>query len=129
MKKWIAALVLGAALVACVGCGGDNPSIGGTYRGTISGTQAGRSFSDSVTFTLSQSGSAVSGTFFLASGFSGTVSGSVSGTSFPFTVQQTNPCAGSFPGSGTVSGSSLSGSYSGSSPCTGSVTAQFSVQK
>ncbi len=65
MKRSMAVLVLGAALVACGGSGsntggpgnpnpggGGNPSIGGTYRGTISGTQAGRSFSDSVTFTL-----------------------------------------------------------------------------
>ena len=39
MKKSMAALALGVALVACGGSGGGgNPSIRGTYRGTIGGT-------------------------------------------------------------------------------------------
>lgn len=112
-------------------CGGSsNESINGTYVGSISGTQAGRAYSDRVTFTLAQQGSAVTGTWLVASGIGGTVSGTVTGSSGSFNVTQTGACPGSLTGSVTISegGAHLVGSDSGTT-CVGALSASFDVRR
>lgn len=56
-----------------------------------------------ITFTLSQSGGTVSGSYFSSAGGSGTVSGTVSGKLVAFTLTQTTQnCRGSFQGHAVV---------------------------
>lgn len=86
-----------------------------------------------VLFTLSQSGSAITGEYgtgSTGSDTSGTVVGTVSGRTLAFTLTEDAPCGGTFTGSATVGRSSVSfsGAYSGDD-CSGTTEASFSASK
>lgn len=101
----------------------------GTYRGTVSGDQQGRSYSAQITVTLAQQGDQLSGTWLTVGGASGTVKGRlVSPTRAELRVEQLHPCPAQFTGAATIGegGSSLGGSYSGTG-CAGPVSTSFTV--
>lgn len=132
----LALVLLGiVSLEACGGYSsgpdGNGALVAGTYTGTVTGTVNGEPLSLQATFALSQSGDAIAGTFSTNAGTSGSISAILSGTTATFTISQTTPCAGTFTGTGTItnSGGRISGSYAGTSPCNGSVSATFVVNR
>ncbi len=113
---------------------GPPQTVTGTWIASVTANPAGGSFAAgqfTATFTLSQSGAAVSGTFTTSEGASGTVSGSVSLHTFTFTMTQTVPCDGSFTGEGTIidAWTQMSGGYSGSDSCAGNFSASFTATR
>ena len=89
------------------------------------------SIQENATFTLTQTGTSVTGTAALV-GEPGTtpLTGTVSGQSFSFTVTDTGTCPGTSTGVGTVDGSGnhMSGTYSGSD-CVGSFSGTFTATR
>ncbi len=131
MRKTLA-LAWCSTLMIVTACGGDSSgpaviNLSGTFSGTISavGFPAG-----TATFTLTQSGTSVTGSWVTSLGSAGTGSGNLSGTTLSITLNQTNPCAGTFTGTATVqnAGNRLSGSFSGSD-CNGSGSGTFVVNR
>lgn len=103
--------------------------VSGTYRGTVSGDQQGRSYSAQITVTLVQQGDQLSGTWLMVGGASGTVNGRlVSPTRADLRVEQLHPCPAQFTGAATIGegGSTMGGSYSGPG-CAGPVSTSFTV--
>lgn len=105
-------------------------SLVGVYSGNVAGVAAAVPYSSGLTYTLSQTGNAVTGTWSTVMGNAGTVSGTVSGSSVAFTVVQVTPCAGSVNGTGTMSnnGNTLTGSYAGTM-CGQALSANFTVSR
>jgi len=113
--KKIACLIVASLLIGCGGGGGGGEGGGsspppaplplsaivagrwlGSYTSSVSGMQ-------SVTITLQQVGSSITGTYFSTSGGRGSISGSMSGDTISFTMTDTAPgCIGSFTGTGIV---------------------------
>lgn len=129
---------LAFALLTLAACGYDTPAGGygpggenalsGTYSGTATGNLGGTPVTLNVLFTLNHNGTTLNGAFSTDAGTNGTFAGTVNGSTVTFTINQSNPCAGTFTGTanaGTVG--RLSGSYSGSAPCSGSLSATFTV--
>lgn len=154
--SWRVARTVGAVSFACAlaACGGGGSSASGSpaapsspstsvnLTGTWSGTASDSSGPGRMTWQLTQSGSAISGTFTMAddaqsvSG-SGTVSGTVSGAAIQFSLSvpaggfdgKYAACSSTVSGSGSATGSSISGSYSGSS-CGGAISSgQLALSK
>ena len=128
-----------AALVTLAGCHKDSTGpvapvaldLTGVFGGPASGTSAGSAFSGTLTLTLAQSGTALTGTWNSPLGPAGSASGTVSDTTVTFTLTQTTLCGvSSFGGVATVqnSGTRLSGYYAGSD-CIAFVTATFVVDR
>ncbi|MDO8665283.1 MAG: hypothetical protein Q7J79_01625 [Gemmatimonadales bacterium] len=134
MLRRIRLTLLSAALPFALACGDSSGpgsiNLSGTYTGSMTATSGGFSVPGTLTFTLSQSGTSVSGTWTNSFGASGTGTATLSGTTLTLTLTQTNPCAGVFGGSATVqnAGARLSGTFSGSD-CAGSATGSFVVNK
>src|SRR5687768_3539699 len=138
MRPFLCALIV-TALVS-IACGDQMPtepttpttSLTGTWRGNITVSNV----SAVMTWTLTQTGSSVTGPVLIAlpTGLvlmNGTVSGTVSGNSFPFTLTVppggivTQPgCSGQVTGTNTLtSATTLNGSYTvASSTCTTGLT-------
>ncbi len=128
------------ALVTLAGCHKDSTgkdstgpvplNLTGNFSGPASGVSGGSAFSGTLTFTLAQSGTALTGTWNSPLGPAGSVSGTVNDTTVTFTLTQTTLCASSFGGTATVqnSGTRLSGFYAGSD-CIAFVTATFVVDR
>ena len=124
--KLLAVLVCAACTASFLsGCedGGDSgpvpPSVDVT--GVWNSASATEHLNGTIVMTLSQNGSAVSGTFYDSHGESGTVSGSVSGDTITFRASYTN--SGWWVDfTGTASGGTMSGSYSASDGSTGSMS-------
>lgn len=138
MKAIRGTLLLAAILTA--GCGDELPteptnpatSLTGTWRGNIAVSNA----TTVMTWTLTQTGSAVTGpvVISLPSGvvlMNGTVAGTVAGTTLPFTVTVppggilSQPgCSGAIAGTSTVSSTmTMNGTYSvATSTCTTGLT-------
>ena len=113
---------------------GPPPTVTGTWNASVTANPVGDPFAAgqfTATFTLSQSGAAVSGTFTTSEGASGTVSGSVSLHTFTFTLTQTVPCDGTFSGAGTIidAWTQMSGGYAGSDSCAGTFSASFTATR
>jgi hypothetical protein len=103
----------------------------GTFSGTLSGSAHGVAFSTTIRFTMIENGQDLSAIFVTANGASGGIRGrtgtdEISGLS----VDQTNPCRGTFEGAATIAenGSKLRGSYAGND-CKGEVDASFVVRR
>lgn len=97
----------------------------GTWSGNISTNTLP---SSPIALNLAQTGSAVSGTYGVASD-AGTFSGSVYGNMISFELNQTTSgCLGNFNGSGHVNGNSVTFTFTGSD-CRGSHTGQGSIVK
>lgn len=135
MRKLTVALLFVSLglLAACGGGGGGGGStsrnISGTYTAALSGTIAGVPFSDTATFTISQSGSTISGTWIVPGTADGSISGVVAGNDLTFSLSQINPCAGTFSGRATItSDKAFAGNYAGTE-CRGSVSASFSATR
>lgn len=131
----VAFIGLGALVLlhACGGGGGSSPTepthanVTGTWDAQISSDRDG---DFTAVFTLSQTGTSVTGTYRTPGGASGDITGSVSGQVFTFTLTQTDPCSGTYTGSATVTSDNrrASGSYSGSD-CFGSISASFTARR
>jgi hypothetical protein len=82
-----------------------------------------------LTLQLSQSGSGVTGTWSLESGFSGNWSGGVSGSTMTFNAVLVSPssCSGSGSGTLVLQGSSMTGGGNGSGTCEGGRTFTFTI--
>ncbi len=145
MREKAAALVASVLVLCALACGGGggggsddiisppNSNVTGTWDALMTvtgGSQLPAGIQFTATFTLAQSGTAVSGTFATEEGLSGSISGSVSGSVITFTITQGSPCPGTFDGAGTISSSSdaIAGSYSGSD-CNGTLQATFTAIK
>jgi hypothetical protein len=137
--RLLKSVLIAAALVSAA-CGDEMPtdptdrpaSLTGTWRGTITVTN----ITATMTWTLTQTGSAVTGpaVIGLSSGavlMNGTVSGTLSGSTLPFTltvspggIPAQPACTGQIAGTNTVSGTStMNGSYTvASSTCTTGLT-------
>ena len=127
-------LVVAAAIVACDSYSSDpdtDGSLSGTWTGSAEGTTNGDPFELAVTFTLTEYLGGLSGTFATEGGTTGGLNGTVSGANVSFTISQSSPCAGTFPGTASISmgGTRLTGTYSGVSGCTGQLTASFVVDR
>jgi hypothetical protein len=126
------------SLVLCVAvfaCGGnDSPSGASTstdLSGTWDATYTVPGLSIGAVFQLSQTNSAVTGTYVVSGGApTGNVTGTVSGDQITFRFDQNQPCPGTFNGTGTISngGRRITGSYSGSD-CSGSLAPTFVADK
>jgi hypothetical protein len=143
------------ALAAAVGCakGGDpggttpTPTTPANIAGTWSGAASDSSGTGTMSWTVTQNGSTISGPLAIiatdvnVSGV-GTLSGTVTGNTISFTL--TIPpggfgapfasCSSTSSGTATVSGATISGSYtgtvSGASSCSGAITAgQLNLNK
>jgi hypothetical protein len=128
MTARIALVAFALLLVACK----DEPQepLTGSYSGSTSGTRGGQAFSAAITFTLTQNGNQLTGTYTSPGGTTGEISGTVAGVSVTGTITQGSPCAGSFNTTAHVenSGRRLSGTYSGVG-CGQDVTATFTVER
>jgi hypothetical protein len=117
------------ALTACSGNGkmlNPNVDIGGTWFATmtvIGGNASPIGTQFQVTFTLSQTGTTISGGF-ASTTAAGSVAGSVTGPNFSFEATENPGCTGSFQVSGVASSSTLVGTYDGSD-CNGNISATF----
>jgi hypothetical protein len=106
----------------------------GLFVGTETGSQYGQQFTQPVNIDLTQSGSAISGTFDFGNGNAGSISGTAGGnqiTSFKMINSTTNPCgAGTYTGTASVVGTSFTASFQGSSslcgPTAGAISAAVS---
>ncbi len=106
-------------------------SVTGTYTGDISGVQAGRGFTMSVTFTVVQQGDRVSATWTTSGGTSGTATGRLNGTEIlDFLATQMSPCPGVLRGQVAIEdqGALLRGAYGGDG-CGVPVSATFAVTR
>lgn len=84
---------------------------------------------DVILFSLSQTGSSVTGTFNLNSGsVVGTISGSVTDTLFSFTLTEPAPCAGTFKGSAVLNKEKLEGNFKGTD-CDGTFEGTFQMHR
>lgn len=126
-------LCLGLGLL--LGCGGGSSptsptilNVSGTWDADIA-PNAGPAFT--AVFTLSQSGTQVTGTFTTSQSLGGTASGTVAGATFTFALKENAPCSGSYSGTGTISGGAtkLSGSFSGSNSCSNATSNTFTATK
>lgn len=136
--KRIALWVVVAAVTVTAACTDSNKystsptqlALTGVFAGPVSGLVAAAPYSTGLTYTLTQTGNAVTGTWSTALGNAGTVAGTVSGASVAFTLVQTAPCAGSVTGTATISnnGMTLAGSYAGTM-CGQALSASFSVTR
>jgi hypothetical protein len=123
-------LILSTGLGACAKSDSSTGplAVSGTYRGPSADVTG----NGLLTLTLSQSGSAVSGTAIAAttSGvttLTGAVTGTLSGTTLTFTITfvttDVPPCTLTISGTATnVTSAELSGTYSGTSTCGNGVT-------
>lgn len=77
-------------------------------------------------FTMIQNDSGFTGTFYNFYGLGGTLNGIISGEKVSFTIDQKQPCIGSFKGNGTInkSGTQIKGTYSGED-CKNAIKASF----
>lgn len=139
MKKYVFASIVVSALTLISACGGGGSSgastiadpYDGTFVGTEAGTSGGVAFSQTVIFTLEQSGSSLTGTWTNNAGTAnGNLSGTVSGNDATITITQ-NQCAGSLTGTSTISGSTMTATISGNlaAPCGGAVSASVVASK
>jgi hypothetical protein len=86
-------------------------NVTGTWSGSFSTNLVA---SATITFTLAQSGTTVTGAYASASGASGSVNGTISGSTIIFTLTQTTAsCPGTFSGTATVSGNTMTFTLSG----------------
>lgn len=128
-------LAFGTCFLLLLSCGGT-PTLtpfAGTFAGTETGTQAGTPFSQTIVFTLTQSGTAVTGNGSNNTGTSyGTISGTANGNSisnFSFVQNSATGCPGTLTGSVTISGNALTGNASGTLDTCGAVSAAFVATK
>lgn len=135
-------VVLGLFLMGGCGGGGGNSSAGGsasdsgsgditgTWAGTYTATSSGGTQNVTLTFTMVQSGSTISGTYTNSLGGSGTLSGSVSGSQVSFSWRQNGGCQSHGSGTGTVNGNTIASvSASGTDACIGSHTLTGTMTK
>lgn len=114
---------------ACGGGGSSSSSndagLTGTWNGTFSTSYVGTT---TVSFTIVQSGNAVTGNWYASNGARGTVSGTVTGNSLSFTIINTSNCSGTYTGTATLSDNTLTFQGTGTD-CSGSGTFQGVVTK
>ncbi len=128
-----AVLLMSCGAAASTNPGGPPAQVGGRWLANMTVT-AGTEFPNGTTFsafiTVTQSGSALNGSFGIQGGYQGTVTGTVVANGVSFTLMPDPPCGGSFSGHGTVAAndSTMAGSYSGSD-CGGSVSATISTSR
>ena len=103
-----------------------NVNIDGVWEGTAV-TPSG---SASLSFTLSQTGSAITGTTVIQGGGSGSLTGSLLGRTFTYTVTEPPPCGGTTTGSSVVddTGRHMTGSFMGTD-CEGTFSGTMTVTK
>ena len=149
MRGCLVAIALGVALS---GCGGSNPSpnpsaptpvSGVTLSGTYAGSASDSTGAGTMTWTASQSGSAVTGPVTAKTSlgivvFTGSLTGTLTGSSLTFSITVPADGMSGFPGcsatiDGTASGVSntaIAGTYTGTNSCGGSFNSgHFSLTK
>jgi hypothetical protein len=90
-----------------------------TAEVNVTGTWSGSFYTNlvtsaTITFTLIQSGTTVTGTYTSSSRASGSVNGTISASTIIFTLTQTTAsCPGTFSGTATVSGNTMTFTFSG----------------
>ena len=98
-------LFLAAVAGLTMACNNSNEpdvvSLAGSYSGSASGVDTGTPFTQTINFTVQQSGRMLTGTW-AGEASSGTLQGTVGTGSAEFTLEQSNPCAGTFTGSATI---------------------------
>lgn len=105
---------------------GENvENITGTWHGTYSATHIATT---SITFTLVQNGTTLSGTFFASNGASGNMQGTIDGSSISFSMTATSSCPGTYNGTATVSENMMNANFSGTD-CLGYETGHASATK
>ena len=131
-SRWLLVVL---SLVA-VNCGGDSPTapsaptVTGTWTGTLTSTSI-PGLVATVSFTLAQSGSSVSGTWSSTGTFGpsgGTISGTISGSAVSVTASQSDPTLCPLSVTAVVSGSQMTGTYA-TFNCTEVITGSLSVTK
>jgi hypothetical protein len=134
----LVATLAAACTVATIACSGKSspsapstPSASLNLAGTWAGSASDSSGPGLMTWQLTQSGTAVTGSAVVADSLGvtvarGTLSGTLSGSSLPFTVTipaggfDSGPsCTGQFTGTVSATAASMSGSYSGTQSCSG----------
>jgi hypothetical protein len=149
MRGYLVAIVLGVALS---GCGGSKPSpspsapspiSGVTLSGTYAGSASDSTGAGTMSWTASQSGSAVSGSVTARTSvgivaFTGNLTGALTGSSLTFSITIPADGISGFPGcsatiDGTatgVSNTAIAGTYTGTNSCGGSFSAgHFNLTK
>ena len=131
LRYGVAAISALCGVLTLASCGalGEPSGVTGTWDAILTitgGTQSPIGSEGSAVFTLSQSGSTVTGTFITGGAADGELFGTADGNTYSFTITQSQPCIGNFSATATLSGLTglLQGSYSGSS-CAGSLEASF----
>ena len=134
ISLWVAI----AAITVAAGCTDSNyhatapavVALTGVYAGSVSGMAASVPYSSGLTYSLTQSGNAVSGSWSTVMGNAGTLNGTITGSAVAFTVVQVTPCTGSVSGTATIAnaGNTLAGSYAGTM-CGQTLSATFSVTR
>lgn len=127
-------LVAFVAFLALAACGGDSTSPSASLAGNWSGTIVSRTAgSGTVTMTMLQSGSSLSGTWnttFSNSSYnnSGTLSGSVSGSQIAASLTSSVPTACGSNIAGALSGTTITGTYAAAN-CSVAESGTFSITK
>ena len=139
-----AALGLAVVVTACSKNEATGPSDPppASAAGNWSGSASDQSGAGTMTWVLTQNGSAVSGSMTMTdqgSGVTGrgSVSGTVTGSTLQFTLTVPaggfdapfSACTTNVNGSASVSATALSGTYTGSSSCQAIATGQFTLNK
>lgn len=126
-----------ALVVMCLfalACGGSQQTsqpvnVTGTWTGSMTSSVSGP---ESVTMTLVQAGTNVSGTYALSIGATGNTTGQIAGNQFNFNLVVSTPgCSGMLQGVGTFSGDSSSFlfTYAGSTTCGGAEQGSGSMSR
>jgi hypothetical protein len=122
------------ATAILIGCGGSSTSptstVAGNWSGTISSNVVGNG---TLTMTLLQSGTALSGTWSTtyansSNNNSGSLAGSVNGAQLGATLTPSVPSTCPYNAAGTLSGTTISGTYAAFN-CTVAASGTFTITK
>ncbi len=131
MRPWLVGMVI-AMTVGCGGDDGNGPSglnITGTFQGQVTASPAPGAVTQ-ATLVLTQSGTAITGSYSDENGRSATVAGTLSGTHVDGTATYTDACGGSATSDSDVSnnGNTLTGTFT-ANDCIGLYTGSFTYTK